>query len=53
MIIMMDEARKREPQMIKAVFVQPTEHVAVSDRSLQQGVLLCVLHVFIHTLDVF
>lgn len=50
---MIDVALKEEQQMLTPVLCGPKEHVAVTDRSLQQGVLLCVPDVFIHTLNVF
>lgn len=50
---MIDDALKQEHEMLAPFLFGPTEHVAATDRSLQQGVLLCVLHVFIHTLNVF
>lgn len=52
-MIMIDDALKQEHQMLTPFLFRPTEHVAVTDRSLQQGVLVCVLNVFIHSLNVF
>lgn len=48
-----DDALKQEHQMLKPLLFGPNEHVAVTDRSLQQGVRLCLLDVFIHTMNVF
>lgn len=44
---------KQEHQMLMPLLFGPNEHVAVTDRSLQQGVRLCLLDVFTHTLNVF
>lgn len=48
-----DDALKQEHQMLMPLLFGPNEHVAVTDRSLQQGVRLCLLDAFIHTLNVF
>lgn len=38
-----DAALKQEHQMLTPFLFGPNEHVAVTDRSLQQGVCLCLV----------